>query len=475
MILAQSERGREVADELKRQHAFMAELAKFAKEIRYSKENRNKKIERLKAVIRDGRHPLADFSAGSIPLPLDARIQVTGIDPERATVFKSNLSPLRLCFLTDAGDRYEAIFKYGDDMRQDQLVIQLFTLMDRLLRNEHLDLKLTPYRVLATGPIDGMVQFVPSMTLGEISNQYSGSLLNYMRATNPDEGSVGTYGVAPAVLDTFVRSCGAFGYSCPGRCVLTRDLLPASRLLRCDVPPRRRRSSPRQPAPVARRALLPRRFRLHPRAGPETVPSGRQGLQGDGRRDGRGRVGPLRPVPELVLHGVHELEEERELDHQLGRAHGRRQHSRHQARAGQGRPQGALRLCTGVVVGLHSCRNLAQIQEKFRLDLSEEEAIKHFEGLLNETSYITAVFDRCASSRFCSCRLAVGTDGALGRQTPRDRSVLAKVTMPAMPKQCNPHMYCTCADHGSVSAEEHRARSTEGYRDRRRRDRSRAC
>ena len=35
-----------------------------------------------------------------------------------------------------------------------------------------------------------------------------------------------------------------------------------------------------------------------------------------------------------------------------------------------------------------------QIQEKFRLDLTEEEAIKHFETLLNETSYFTVVFDR---------------------------------------------------------------------------------
>jgi phosphatidylinositol 3-kinase len=35
-----------------------------------------------------------------------------------------------------------------------------------------------------------------------------------------------------------------------------------------------------------------------------------------------------------------------------------------------------------------------QIQEKFRLDLTEEDALKHFEHILNETSYITAVFDQ---------------------------------------------------------------------------------
>jgi len=35
-----------------------------------------------------------------------------------------------------------------------------------------------------------------------------------------------------------------------------------------------------------------------------------------------------------------------------------------------------------------------QLMDKFRLDLSEEEAIKHFETLLNETSYFTVLVDR---------------------------------------------------------------------------------
>lgn len=43
-------------------------------------------------------------------------------------------------------DRYVVIYKLGDDLRQDQLVVQLFSLMDRLLKREHLDLRLTPYR-----------------------------------------------------------------------------------------------------------------------------------------------------------------------------------------------------------------------------------------------------------------------------------------------------------------------------------------
>jgi phosphatidylinositol 3-kinase len=142
-----------------------------------------------------------------LPLPLNGNIEVVGIIPEKASIFKSNLSPLLLYFSCSDGSEYPIIFKDGDDLRQDQLVIQLFTLMDRLLRQENLDVKLTPYPVLATGAQQGMMQFIPSQTIANIVSEH-GTLLNYMRAHYPDEGSVGTYGVDPAVIDAFVRSCG---------------------------------------------------------------------------------------------------------------------------------------------------------------------------------------------------------------------------------------------------------------------------
>ena len=50
------------------------------------------------------------------------------------------------CCVWAGMDRYVVLYKLGDDLRQDQLVVQLFSLMDRLLKREHLDLRLTPYR-----------------------------------------------------------------------------------------------------------------------------------------------------------------------------------------------------------------------------------------------------------------------------------------------------------------------------------------
>ena len=51
---------------------------------------------------------------------------------------------------------------------KDQFIVQLIRLMDRLLKKENLDLKLTPYNVLATGCVainsSGRInRFTPSL------------------------------------------------------------------------------------------------------------------------------------------------------------------------------------------------------------------------------------------------------------------------------------------------------------------------
>ncbi|KDN44187.1 hypothetical protein RSAG8_05660, partial [Rhizoctonia solani AG-8 WAC10335] len=293
--------------------------------------------------------------APPLPLPLNARIMVTGLVPEKCSVLKSNLQPLKLTFkcASESGseaEEYSVIFKNGDDLRQDQLVIQLFTLMDRLLRKENLDLKLTPYDVLATSSMEGMIQFIPSSTIRAIIEEYS-SVLGYLRAHYPDEGSVGTYGVKKDVIETFVRSCA-------GYCVVTYILGVGDRHL-------------------DNLLVAPDGHFFHVDFGY---------ILG---RDPKPFPPPVKVCKEMV--------------DAMGGAQ-----SSHYARFKNYcfTAFSILRKSANLILNLVALMVDAnipdikhrdvheQIQEKFRLDLTEEDAIKHFETLLNETSYFTVMFDR---------------------------------------------------------------------------------
>ncbi len=75
---------------------------------------------------------LVDFDA-KIPLILDPDVKIHGINVESSTMFKSNLMPCKFVFKTDDQDgEYSVIYKIGDDLRQDQLVLQMIALMDKV-------------------------------------------------------------------------------------------------------------------------------------------------------------------------------------------------------------------------------------------------------------------------------------------------------------------------------------------------------
>ncbi|KAL8699071.1 MAG: hypothetical protein Q9224_001571 [Gallowayella concinna] len=196
---------------LLRQGELITVLSKISKDVRFSREDRLKKAQRLRKMLADPKNELISFDP-PLPLPLDPSVSVIGLYPEDAMVFKSSLFPLLINFKTSEGKKYPIIFKTGDDLRQDQLVIQIISLMDRLLRKENLDLKLTPYRILATSPTAGAVQFITSISLAAAWAKHKGSILAYLRTNNPD--ATAELGVRPAAMDTFVKSCA-------GYCVIT--------------------------------------------------------------------------------------------------------------------------------------------------------------------------------------------------------------------------------------------------------------
>lgn len=47
---------------------------------------------------------------------------------------------------------YTVLFKQGDDVRQDELAVQLVRFMDRILKGAGMDLRILTYEVLSIGP-----------------------------------------------------------------------------------------------------------------------------------------------------------------------------------------------------------------------------------------------------------------------------------------------------------------------------------
>jgi phosphatidylinositol 3-kinase len=195
---------------LLRQGELITLLSKAARDIRSSRDDRLRKIEHLKKFMADPKNELIHIDP-PLPLPLDPSVLIIGCLPEESNVFKSSLLPLLVTWKTSTGQKYPMMFKTGDDLRQDQLVIQIITLMDRLLRNENLDLKLKPYKILATSPYAGAAEFVPSSTLSAVIYKYK-SIHAYLKHHNPDANA--PLGVRKEVMETYIKSCA-------GYCVIT--------------------------------------------------------------------------------------------------------------------------------------------------------------------------------------------------------------------------------------------------------------
>ncbi|KAK2075005.1 hypothetical protein P8C59_009168 [Phyllachora maydis] len=206
--------GREYRRTLKRQAEWVATLSRLSVEVKGLNKSIAGRTEHVKHFLADGRNELVTIDP-PLPLPLDPTVLITGAVPDDAVVFKSSLHPIKVAFRTrdPHAPAYAVLFKTGDDLRQDQLVIQIISLMDALLQRENLDLKLSPYKILATSTTAGLSQFVPSTTFSALAHRHPRApALAYLRANNPD--AAGPLGLRKDALDTFLKSCA-------GYCVVT--------------------------------------------------------------------------------------------------------------------------------------------------------------------------------------------------------------------------------------------------------------
>ncbi len=74
------------------------------------------------------------------------------------------------------------------------------------MKQENLDLKLTPYKVVATGIKEGFVEFVDALPVSVILKGEYQTIKEYLRRNNPSETD--RYGISTDAMDAYVRSSG---------------------------------------------------------------------------------------------------------------------------------------------------------------------------------------------------------------------------------------------------------------------------
>mmetsp|Transcript_2716 Transcript_2716/g.4078 ORF Transcript_2716/g.4078 Transcript_2716/m.4078 type:complete len:1101 (-) Transcript_2716:95-3397(-) len=185
--------------------------------------NKERRIEEAKKELEvlDGALP-SQFCVCLTP-----RIECRGIKYKKCKVMDSKKLPLWIVFenADPYGKDFYTIFKSGDDLRQDQITLQLLRIMDSIWRGtdssrsipgiteNSLDLKLKPYKCCSTGQDLGMIEVViDSDTTANIMTGYGGKLTGAFSSTPIDlylrENN--QHGLYPCAVENFVRTCAGY-------------------------------------------------------------------------------------------------------------------------------------------------------------------------------------------------------------------------------------------------------------------------
>ena len=207
-----SEQSPEIFELINNEKKFKNELVNISDSLTKVQKNENKKRELRNILANKNKTIQEEFY-----LPIDPHIKIKGTVTESCSVFKSAKCPVKYTFkVQEESQKYNpheekelisVMFKYGDDLRQDQLILQMINFMDSLLKKVHLNYEFTTYKVLATSKSDGFVEFVPnSRTIFDILKKYNNVILSYYKEISKNDEAVKS-----KYINSYINSCA--GYS----------------------------------------------------------------------------------------------------------------------------------------------------------------------------------------------------------------------------------------------------------------------
>ncbi|XP_049638856.1 phosphatidylinositol 3-kinase C2 domain-containing subunit gamma [Suncus etruscus] len=206
--------GKALSDEFSKEKELIKILEDIGAKVKCASDPRRqevleKELERLEEFFH---------SIDTCHLPLNPALCIKGIDRKACSYFTSNALPLKITFMNanPMGKNISVIFKAGDDLRQDMLVLQIIQVMDSIWVQEGLDMQMIIYRCLSTGKGQGLVQMVPNaVTLAKIHRHCGligplkeNTIKKWFCEHNP-------------LKEDYEKALRNFFYSCAGWCVVT--------------------------------------------------------------------------------------------------------------------------------------------------------------------------------------------------------------------------------------------------------------
>ena len=157
------------------------------------------------------------FQSGKLScrLPCQFNFVTNSLDINSCSFYNSLTVPIKLVFnpIDSSCEKYYSIYKIGDDLRQDQIVLQLFSCMDKIWQANDLDFRLSLFNVVQTQERCGFIEMITeSETLREIEARsgtlkgsfYESALYDWLRLHNTTDRE---FRIA---LENLTYSCAAY-------------------------------------------------------------------------------------------------------------------------------------------------------------------------------------------------------------------------------------------------------------------------